>query len=74
MSKLAKFWDEIKTLPKDEQSERIREEFGNNPEILGMLKQILDNKDDNQDVLKRIYEAWRSKGQVSTLPRNRIET
>ena len=64
MSDLAEFWNEIEGLSKEEQSERIQEEYGDNPEILEMLKQVLDNKDHNQDDLKRIYDSWKNQGQV----------
>ena len=64
MSDLAEFWNEIEGLSKEEQSERIQEEYGDNPEILEMLKQVLDNKDHNQDDLKRIYDTWKNQGQV----------
>ena len=64
MSDLAEFWNEIEGLSKEEQSKRIQEEYGDNPEILKMLKQVLDNKDHNQDDLKRIYDTWKNQGQV----------
>ena len=64
MSNLAEFWNEIEGLSKEEQSERIKEEYGDNPEILEMLKQVLDNKDHKQDDLKRIYDSWKNQGQV----------
>ena len=64
MSNLAEFWNEIEGLSKEEQSERIKEEYGDNPEILEMLKQVLDNKDHKQDDLKRVYDLWKNQGQV----------
>merc|ERR1712166_1680123 len=63
MADLAEFWNEIEGLSKEEQSERIQEEYGDHPEILEMLKQILNNKDHNQDDLKRIYDSWKNQGQ-----------
>ena len=46
---------EIEGISKEEQPKRIQEECGDNPESLEMPKQDLDNKDHNQDELKRIY-------------------
>ena len=68
MSDLAEFWNEIEGLSKEERSERIQEKYGDNPEILEMLKQVLDNKDHNQDDLKRIYDSWKNQGQVRKKP------
>ena len=64
MADLAKFWNEIKGLPKEERSEKIQEEYGNNPEILEILKEILANKDDNHENLENTLLKWRIMNQV----------
>ena len=64
MADLAKFWNEIKGLPKEERSERIQEEYGDNPEILEILKEILANKDDNHENLENTLLKWKIMNQV----------
>ena len=65
MSDLGKFWNEIEGLPKEERSKRIQEEYGGNPEILEILKEILANKDDHHDNLKNVLDNWRQVRQVN---------
>ena len=64
MADLAKFWNEIKGLPKEERAERIQEEYGENPEILEILKEILANKDDNHENLENTLLKWKIMNQV----------
>merc|ERR1711874_8967 len=65
MSELGKFWNEIKGLPKEERLESIQREYGDNPEILEILKQILAEKDVHQDNLERKLNVWKIKSRVS---------
>ena len=69
MADLAKFWNEIKGLPKEERSEKIQEEYGNNPEILEILKEILANKDDNHENLENTLLKWKIMNQVCEFER-----
>ena len=64
MTDLGKFWNEIKGLPKDEVSKRILEDYGDNPDILEVLKQILADKNDDPHNLKKKLDTWKIMSQV----------
>ena len=60
MNDLAMFWNEIGALPKEEQAERIRQKYGDNPEVQEMVKKVLENKDEDKDDLIGVYNKWKN--------------
>ena len=59
-----KLWNEVKSLSKEEQSERIKVESKGHPEIFEQIKKDLEDKE--KDDLKRIYDSWKKQDQVRT--------